>query len=132
VKQNRSKPSTSHRLVRIRVAVINPTRGAILQSSHPDTRPAAGRYIMRFITCFSALTGISGCMVGPNYSRPKADVSDTWLDIKTSKQDKVSEDGRWWDAGVMGITRSLRITRDLGGAIRVRFQSGERFLSRFS
>ena len=39
---------------------------------------------------------MTGCMVGPNYNRPKADVSDAWLDIKTSKQDKVSEDGRWW------------------------------------
>lgn len=48
------------------------------------------------VTCILLLIGTTGCMVGPNYSRPKADVSDAWLDIKTSKQDKVSADARWW------------------------------------
>ncbi len=97
MKQNRPKTSIPRLPIQIRAAAINPTRGAILKSSVPRTRGAARRYIFGLITCFSALIGTTGCMVGPNYSRPKADVSDTWLDIKTPKQDKVSENRQWWN-----------------------------------
>ena len=61
------------------------------------SKPSMSRRHIRIRAAVMALIGITGCMVGPNYSRPKADVSDAWLDIKNSKQDKVSEDGRWWN-----------------------------------
>ena len=40
---------------------------------------------------------ITGCKVGPNYRRPRADVADTWLDVKTPATKPQADDARWWN-----------------------------------
>jgi NodT family efflux transporter outer membrane factor (OMF) lipoprotein len=43
--------------------------------------------------CASILTG---CMVGPDYRRPKADVPETWLDMKAPTKEQTDHDLKWW------------------------------------
>ncbi len=42
--------------------------------------------------CLAVSIGGSGCMVGPDYTPPRAEVSDAWLDIEA----RSDEDARWW------------------------------------
>jgi NodT family efflux transporter outer membrane factor (OMF) lipoprotein len=48
------------------------------------------------VACLLASMGLTGCKVGPDYSRPRADVSDTWLDVKTPTTRPRGDDARWW------------------------------------
>ena len=78
-------------------AICDTQKHAVVKSPRSKAPSAAGPCIVGFATCLLILIGISGCMVGPNYTRPKADLSDAWLDIKTSPQNGVSDDERWWN-----------------------------------
>src|SRR5438552_4392983 len=40
--------------------------------------------------------GIAGCKVGPNYRRPHADVSGSWLDSRSPATTQKVDDVRWW------------------------------------
>src|SRR5258708_4585107 len=86
-----------HWCAAIPAAAIELARCAIRQFALARRNPAATLASLCFATLPVSM-GVTGCMVGPNYSRPAATVSDTWLDIKATKQGQVSEDGRWWSA----------------------------------
>ena len=44
-----------------------------------------------------ASISVGGCMVGPDYKRPSADVADEWLDVKTPTTQPADHDVQWWN-----------------------------------
>jgi NodT family efflux transporter outer membrane factor (OMF) lipoprotein len=42
--------------------------------------------------------GVAGCKVGPDYTRPTSNVSDTWLDIKSRTTNRADDNAVWWKA----------------------------------
>jgi NodT family efflux transporter outer membrane factor (OMF) lipoprotein len=46
----------------------------------------------------STLFSVAGCKVGPDYTRPTANVSDTWLDIKSPTTNRADDNAKWWKA----------------------------------
>src|SRR5262249_5357621 len=45
-----------------------------------------------------ALTlALGGCMVGPNYQRPEAQVNDAWQAQTGPSAEQAAADARWWD-----------------------------------
>src|SRR5258706_1641148 len=96
VKRYRKTLGLPHWCSRICPATRELTRRAHAPSSRLCRDRAAGSASLGLATGFSVLVGVTGCMVGPDYRRPSANVSDTWLDIKTSTQGPSNENGRWW------------------------------------
>src|SRR5258706_3999320 len=56
-----------------------------------------GRSILAAVW-LSTLFSVAGCKVGPEYIRPTADVSETWLDIKSPTISRADDNAGWWKA----------------------------------
>src|SRR2546423_5686685 len=54
------------------------------------------RTVVTLLACVWASVGAAACTVGPNYTRPGADVADTWLDVKAPEAGNRADDSRWW------------------------------------
>ena len=48
------------------------------------------------ITAAALVMNLGGCMVGPDYVRPDADVNSSWLDSSPALQDEPAEIREWW------------------------------------
>ncbi len=56
---------------------------------------------------FAASIGIGGCRVGPDYVRPRADVSEAWLEVKSPTALRADENAQWWSEFEDPVMNSL-------------------------
>ena len=56
-----------------------------------------GRSILAAVW-LSTVFSLAGCKVGPDYTRPTANVSDTWLDMKSPTTNRADDNAEWWKA----------------------------------
>jgi len=68
----------------------------ILRRSLLRRQQGAGKSAAGAVICLAASLGMTGCMVGPNYSRPRADVTEGWLDIKSPATSRANDNATWW------------------------------------
>lgn len=70
-----------------------------MTSQHPR-RSITGSLVLRRVgaAALSALTGAGGCMVGPDYQRPEAEVADSWLVLGDANGDASAAETAWWES----------------------------------
>ena len=57
--------------------------------------PPANR-VLGAITAAVLVMALGGCMVGPDYKRPPAEVNDSWLESSPTISDEPAEIREWW------------------------------------
>jgi NodT family efflux transporter outer membrane factor (OMF) lipoprotein len=57
--------------------------------------PSANR-VLGAITAAILVMALGGCMVGPDYKRPSAEVNDSWLESSPAISDEPAEVREWW------------------------------------
>ncbi len=60
------------------------------------TMNSCGRAVTAVALVTLAIPGLSGCMVGPDYGRPEADVNPSWLESSPTLSDEPAEIRDWW------------------------------------
>jgi len=66
-----------------------------LKKQHTAKASSASRSL---VVIAAASFGLGGCVVGPDYVRPEADVNASWLESAPALQDEPAEIREWWTA----------------------------------
>ena len=60
------------------------------------TKSPPAHRVLGAITAAVLVMALGGCMVGPDYKRPPAEVNDSWLESSQTILDEPAEIREWW------------------------------------